>query len=66
MEAVPPVRSSLLGILLLVMKLSVLVSRGGGQSWGTNPALHSYLTVVGPGNLSLPVELADCLPPDVI
>lgn len=30
MEAVPPSRSSLMGILLLVVKLSVLVSGGPG------------------------------------
>lgn len=67
MEAVPPVRTSLLGIPLLVMKLSVLVSGDGGQRGGaTNSALHSCLIVAGPGNLTSPVELADCLPPDVI
>lgn len=43
MEAVPSVRSSLSGILLLVMKLSVLVSRGGGQKGGGHKPSPSQL-----------------------
>lgn len=43
MEAVPPVRTSLLGIPLLVMKLSVLVSGDGGQRGGGHKLSPSQL-----------------------
>lgn len=53
MEVLPSVRSSLLGILLQVVKLSVLVSGGGDRGAGdTHLALHSYLSAAGLGNLS--------------
>lgn len=44
MEAIPLVRSSLLGILLLVMKLSVLVSWGGGHTPGPSQLPQSCWT----------------------
>lgn len=52
MEAIPPVRSSLLGILLQVVRLSVLV-RGGGRGTPrlTFPATSELL------NPALPVPV---------
>lgn len=49
MEVVPPVRSSLWGILRLLAKLCVLVSGGeGGGVGATCLALHSCLRPAGP------------------
>lgn len=61
MRVVRPTRSSLLGILLLLVKLSVLVSVArGGTGVGVFPALPSPSQ--DRVDLSHPVALGDCLP----
>lgn len=70
MEAVPPVRSSLLGILLLVVKLLVLVSEecGGGRGTGVGATQTSAATsgLLEPRDLAQPVEPGDCRLPGLI
>lgn len=62
MEAVPPVRCSLLGILLLVVKLSVLVSGEWGSLGGSTQPSTATSGLLEPMGLAQPVELGDCPP----